>query len=407
MEGTNIFIQAGTSYFSLKQESGDVKAMLESKHVEVDDQLQTGADEFLTQPSVLPSHILLQLVAVAGSIGPTKPILLPDDDMTRRAIEVFDRIPVVDFHKIGIVYAGAGQTNEQDILQNKMGSPDYTDFICGLGDLVRLQGTDINTGGLDREQDLDGEFMYFWKDRTTEIAFHITTMMPTLEQDPQCTMKKRHVGNDFVNIVFNNSGLPWKFGTVPSQFNFVTIVISPEARSSFVSSCIHNRGATAAEDIFYRVKVCCKEGFSEISPAQEPKIVSAKSLPSFVRNVALNASVYSHVFNEGGREHISSIRHRLKSIRQLKERVSASEFSRTAAGSGHGPASGTSSNRSSTSTIQQQGAGQRMSSIGGGADSRRVSTISSIGGVLNGGDERGEIEALQEYLEGLDFSRYT
>lgn len=373
--------------------------MLESKHVEVDDQLQNDTDGFLTQPTVLPSHILLQLTTVSGATGISRPVLLPDDDMTRRAIDVFDRIPVVDFHKIGVVYAGAGQTDEQEILQNQMGSPDYTDFICGLGDLVRLKGTDINTGGLDRENDLDGEFMYFWKDRTTEIAFHITTMMPTLEHDPQCTMKKRHVGNDFVNIVFNNSGLPWKFGTVPSQFNFVTIVVSPEARSSFVSSRIHNRGPNAADDAFYRVKVCCKEGFSDISPAQEPKIVSAKSLPSFVRNVALNASVYSHVFNEGGREHISSIRHRLKSIKQLKERTAAAEFAKSAAA---GSASGTSSNRSSTSTIQQSQAGQRLSSISG-VDSRRVS---SIGGVMNG-EERSEIEAQAEYLEGLDFSKFT
>ena len=68
----------------------------------------------------------------------------------------------------------------------------------------------------------------------TEIVFHVTTQMPTnLEHDPQCIRKKSHIGNDFVNIIFNNSGLPFRFDMFPSDFNFVYIVITPESRASF------------------------------------------------------------------------------------------------------------------------------------------------------------------------------
>ncbi|RPB05842.1 hypothetical protein L873DRAFT_549909 [Choiromyces venosus 120613-1] len=390
---------SGTSYYTLKPESRDLHSMLQSKWVNIPEDVESLADAATSveqkQDRVLPSHFLLQ---IAGGLGPpeTRPILLPEDEKTIRALDVFDRIPVVDFHKIGVVYVGAGQTEEKDILSNAMGSPDYTDFIDGLGDLITLKGTDINTGGLDHENNLDGEFAFFWSDRITQIIFHITTMMPMMDGDPQCTMKKRHIGNDFVNIVFNNSGLPWRFGTIPSQFNFVSIIITPEARSGFVSSRLATRGSE--DRTFYRVQMVCKEGFSEISPAQEPKIVSDASLPAFVRNLALNASVYSHVYNEGGGEHISNWRHRLRSITKLRERISVMSPGLSGNGGPIGGSGGTTS------------PGQNSTAPG----SRRVSTMSAQTSAsdhsyrnsaqVNGDADQSETEDL---LMSLDFSRFT
>jgi tuberous sclerosis protein 2 len=34
------------------------------------------------------------------------------------------------------------------------------------------------------------------------------------DSDPQFNKKKRHIGNDFVAIVYNESGLPYTMGTV-------------------------------------------------------------------------------------------------------------------------------------------------------------------------------------------------
>ncbi|KAF8538226.1 hypothetical protein BDD12DRAFT_885823 [Trichophaea hybrida] len=377
---------SGTSYYSLKPDYPDLRSQLMLKHLDVDIPLEESEDDEYDVTKLLPSHILLQFSG-GTALTEHRPILLLEDDKTTRAIEVFDRIPIVDFHKIGVVYVGTGQTEEKEILANTTGSPDYTDFVDGLGDLVKLQGADLNTGGLDRVDNFDGEFTYFWRDRTTEIVFHVTTMMPTREEDPLHTYKKRHIGNDFVNIIFNNSGLPWRFGTIPSQFNFVSIVISPEARSSFVSSRLMNRGP---DDLFYRVQVCCREGFSDISPAQEPKMVSAKSLPSFVRNLALNASVYSHVFNEGGREYISNTRHRLRSIKQLRERVGA-------------PPNTFASPPRATSPIRQTG-NRRISTMSTQTTSTEYSLRTSHL-QLNGDAERDP--ETEDLLMNLDFSRYT
>lgn len=344
------------------------------------------------QDRVLPSHVLLQLAGGLGTSEITRPLLLPDDEKTSRALDVFDRIPVVDFHKIGVVYAGAGQTEERSILSNRMGSPAYTDFVDGLGDLITLKGTDRNTGGLDRENDLDGQFAYVWSDRITEIVFHVITMMPTLEDDQQCTMKKRHIGNDFVNIVFNNSGLPWRFGTIPSQFNFVSIVITPEARSGFVSSRLQKKDPQ--NRVFYRVQVCRKEGFSDISPAQETKIVSDLSLPAFVRNLALSASVYSHVYNEGGGEHISNWRHRLRSINRLRERTAS-----TQSGMSNGVGGAVGGNGAGSTNPPAMSGSRRVSTMGALDHNYRNSAQMS-------GDLERDLET-EDLLTSLDFSRFT
>jgi hypothetical protein len=157
----------------------------------------------------------------------------------------------------------------------------------------------------------------------TELVFHVTTQMPTnLEHDPMCSAKKRHIGNDFVNIIFNDSGLPFRFDTFPSQFNFVNIVITPASRASFIASRESNPEAEAERgQPFYRVQVMSRPGFPEISPASETKMVSLKALPSFIRLLALNASVFSLVWhNREGGEHISSWSARLREIKRLRER---------------------------------------------------------------------------------------
>ena len=251
-----------------------------------------------------------------------RPIPLPDDEATRRAISMFDRNSTVDGHKVGIIYIGEGQTNEVEILSNVIGSEDFTSFLSQIGTLTRLKGASFNTQGLDRELDMDGEFTFCWRDRVTEIIFHIPTMMPTdKERDPQCINKKRHTGNDFVNIIFNNSGLAFRFDTFPSEFNYVNIVITPEARTSPLSYAKHE--INNPEKQFYKIQMMSKPGFPELSPAAETKVVSGKSLPGFVRLIALNASVFSLVWaNRESSELVSSWRNRLREIVRLREKHS-------------------------------------------------------------------------------------
>ena len=74
-----------------------------------------------------------------------------------------DRMPVIDTHKVGIMYVAPGQSRETDILRNSHGSPAYTRFLEGLGRLINLRGQlDVYGGGLDPDE--DGEYAYAWWD---------------------------------------------------------------------------------------------------------------------------------------------------------------------------------------------------------------------------------------------------
>lgn len=301
-----------------------------------------GRDGTESDNTILPSHMMVQLMSSTPlSSDIARPVPLPDDDATDRMLRVFDRTPTVDGHKVGVIYIGEGQTKETEILANVSGSSDYVEFLNGLGTLTRLKGATFNTQGLDREMDIDGEYTFCWRDRLTEIMFHVTTQMPTnLDRDPQVINKKRHIGNDYVNIIFNDSGLPFKFDTFPSQFNYVNIVITPASRASFMATreaqaqaeaeAAQNDGQghgpkwRAREQPFYRVQVMSKPGFPQISPASEIKMVSLKALPDFIRLVALNASVFSLVWqNRAGDEYVSSWRSRLREIKRLREKHGA------------------------------------------------------------------------------------
>ena len=66
-------------------------------------------------------------------------------------------------------------------------------------------------------------FFYF-----IAVVFHIATMMPTKEKDPKCNDKKRHIGNDYVTIVYNDSGEKYNMGTlkVPLSFCLLRLMFS-------------------------------------------------------------------------------------------------------------------------------------------------------------------------------------
>ena len=136
---------------------------------------------------------------------------------TERAIKVLDHIPPYETHKVGVVYVSKGQTTELQILSNTYGSSRYLDFLSGLGPLLCLRDVPadmIYLGGLD-QMGTDGEFAHCYYDDITQVIFHVATKMPTdLAADPSCSNKKLHIGNDFVTIMYNDSGVEYKFGTI-------------------------------------------------------------------------------------------------------------------------------------------------------------------------------------------------
>lgn len=187
-----------------------------------------------------------------------------------------DTIPPYETHKVGVIYVGPGQcNNETEILRNRFGSVRYMEFISRLGNLIALPDVDPQScflGGLEQNGH-DGKFAYIWQDDLMQVIFHVATLMPLKDSDPSCNNKKLHIGNDFVTIVYNESGEEYDIRTIKGQFNYVNIIIQP---------LDHNTN---------KVTVKAKDEVTEYIEHNEPKIISDQNLGVLAKQLALHGNV--------------------------------------------------------------------------------------------------------------------
>lgn len=267
------------------------------------------------QPLFTSSYLLLQLFKPLDQESISKPIPLLEDSTTERAVSTFDRVPVVAHHKAGIIYIGPGQKEEAEILANTVGSADYQNFLEGIGQMIKLNKADsVYVGGLDKENGTDGEFAYFWSDELTQLIFHTTTLMPTTHNDKYLLLKKRHIGNNHVNVFFNESELPFNFNVIRSQFNFINIVISPH------TICCEPAGRNGCK--YYKVKTYRRSEVPGIFSTSHYKLISLEQLPQFIRNSVLMASRFARIWHESiDGVYVTNWELRVKQLRALRERA--------------------------------------------------------------------------------------
>ena len=68
------------------------------------------------------------------------------------------------------------------------------------------------------------------------MVFHTATLMPNVKGDLKKSLdkKKMHIGNDYVAIVYNESGQPYNISTVVCHFMYVvSIVTNPRSRGKY------------------------------------------------------------------------------------------------------------------------------------------------------------------------------
>jgi len=254
------------------------------------------------------------------SPGTLRPVVQTEE--VKRMIRNLDRIPVIDSHAIGILYVAPGQTSELEILANLHGSPAYTRFLHGIGQLITLKNQkDVYTGGLDSTNDQDGRYAYAWWDDIAHILYHTATLMPNRPGDSQYAYKKMHIGNDYVRIVWNDSGHHYRFDTLQTQFQFVNIVIEPH--STGTSGAFSN---SQHEHEYFKVVCQRAPGMPEFGPLGEFKLISAENLPLFVRQVSLLADFFVLVYvftsqDTNRAEYVTNWRHRLRALRRLKDSI--------------------------------------------------------------------------------------
>jgi hypothetical protein len=278
--------------------------------------------------SIEPSYLALQLLSSYPNTSLETPRgrLIPNEERLMRTLRGIERTPVIDTSKIAVLYVGPGQTTEREILGNTDGSPLYLDFLSGLGRLIRLKGqVDVFTGGLNRDTDSDGEYAYAWWDDLSQVIYHTPTMMPNYDNEPEHDKKKRLVGNDYVKIVYNDSGRDFVFDTIRTAFNFINICISVHSTGDADAYGPRIDDVDPDEEVYFKVTVQRLGGIPDFSPIGERKLVSRRALPVLVRQVAAHASDmanrYTHIRdanNQAEAEYITSWRSRLRAMQRLK-----------------------------------------------------------------------------------------
>ncbi|XP_004859083.1 signal-induced proliferation-associated 1-like protein 3 isoform X3 [Heterocephalus glaber] len=129
-------------------------------------------------------------------------------------------------HKVGILYCKAGQSSEEEMYNNEEAGPAFEEFLELLGEKVCLKGFTKYAAQLDVKTDSTGTHSLYTTYQDYEIMFHISTLLPYTPNNRQQLLRKRHIGNDIVTIIFQEPGaLPFTPKNIRSHFQHVFIIV--------------------------------------------------------------------------------------------------------------------------------------------------------------------------------------
>ncbi|XP_030648781.1 signal-induced proliferation-associated 1-like protein 2 [Chanos chanos] len=150
--------------------------------------------------------------------------------------------------KVGVMYCRAGQSSEEDMYNNESAGPAFDEFLDLLGERVRLKGWEKYRAQLDTKTDSTGTHSLYTRYQDYEIMFHVSTMLPYTANNTQQLLRKRHIGNDIVTIVFQEPGaLPFTPKAIRSHFQHVFIIV--RAHESCTENAYYRVAVTRSKDI--------------------------------------------------------------------------------------------------------------------------------------------------------------
>jgi len=110
-------------------------------------------------------------------------------------------------------------------------------FLIFLGDRVDLNGFGNFCGGLDVKRNATGDQSVFTIFKGFEIMFHVSTLLPFTPGDEQQVERKRHLGNDIVQIVFKEGNQPFNPAVFRTHFTHIFVVIQAVPAESSKQTC--------------------------------------------------------------------------------------------------------------------------------------------------------------------------
>lgn len=167
---------------------------------------------------------------VAPKLSPTCLRLGSASPKVPRTLLTLDEQVLSFQRKVGILYCRAGQGSEEEMYNNQEAGPAFTQFLTLLGDVVRLKGFESYRAQLDIKTDSTGTHSLYTTYQDHEIMFHVSTMLPYTPNNQQQLLRKRHIGNNIVTIVFQEPGSkPFCPTTIRSHFQHVFLVVRAQA----------------------------------------------------------------------------------------------------------------------------------------------------------------------------------
>ncbi|KAK1335552.1 hypothetical protein QTO34_003342 [Cnephaeus nilssonii] len=119
---------------------------------------------------------------------------------------------------------------EEEMYNNQEAGPAFMQFLTLLGDVVRLKGFESYRAQLDTKTDSTGTHSLYTVYQDHEIMFHVSTMLPYTPNNQQQLLRKRHIGNNIVTIVFQEPGSKaFCPSTIRSHFQHVFLVVRAQA----------------------------------------------------------------------------------------------------------------------------------------------------------------------------------
>lgn len=129
----------------------------------------------LATSGINPSFVFVQLFSNT-KINNSE--IFPVSDKHIGTLNLLDLIPPYEIHKIGVLYVGPGQANnESEILRNRNGTLRYTQFLHNLGSLIAIKDAKEKKLFVNMEPQREGNFTYVWHDEIIQMTFHVATLM--------------------------------------------------------------------------------------------------------------------------------------------------------------------------------------------------------------------------------------
>ncbi|KAF6725578.1 Signal-induced proliferation-associated 1-like protein 2 [Oryzias melastigma] len=180
-------------------------------------------------------------------------------------------------HKVGVLYCKAGQSTEEEMYNNESAGPALEEFLDLLGQRVRLKGFTKYRAQLDNKTDSTGTHSLYTTYKDYELMFHVSTMLPYTPNNRQQLLRKRHIGNDIVTIVFQEPGaLPFTPKNIRSHFQHVFVIVK-----------VHN---PCTEGVCYRDFLLAKviNGENAAHKSEKFRVMATRTRQEYLKDLAEN-----------------------------------------------------------------------------------------------------------------------